>query len=119
MLNKLIQKNQLNQLIIDKLAAPLWRPEVAEVIASRSDVPVFLPADGVTAQVHMQLLPACAAWRKEDLLCKDGPKKISKETEHAEGSRHLFKLSSARLQEAAMIPGLFPASGYRSKPGRL
>lgn len=44
---------------------------------------------------------------------------MSKEIEHEKGSRHLFKLGSARLQAAAMIPGLFSASGYESMHGRL
>lgn len=65
------------------------------------------------------MLTACAASGKESLLWKDGPKRKSEETQHEKGSRHLFKCSSVGLQAATMIPGLFPASGYKSVPGKL
>lgn len=120
MLNQLIQKNQLNQSIIDKLAAPLWRQEArGKQVRSACACRWRRAHDGGTVQLHLQVLTACAARRKQDLLWKDGPKKMSKETEHEKGSRNSFQLGSGRLQAAAMIPGLFPASGYKSMPGRL
>lgn len=50
---------------------------------------------------------------------KMDPRGKSEETQHEKGSRHLFKCSSVGLQAATMIPGLFPASGYKSVPGKL
>lgn len=104
------KKKQLNQLIIDKLAAPLWREEVRDKQVRCACVSACWwkrAHKGVTPPVQMQLLTVCASWRKQGLLWKDRPKKMSKETEHEKGSRHLFKLVSAVLQAAAMVPGIF------------
>lgn len=38
--------------------------------------------------------------------------------EHEKGPRRLFQWGSARLQAAAMMPGLFPSSDCKSAPGR-